>query len=567
MKNLRISLVILLIISGCKEELVPTVKTADIISIGQTTAVCGGEVISEGTSNAVVKGICWSTSSSPTIEDSNTIDGSGLGPYSSNLIDLKSGTEYYVRAYAINNIGTGYGELKSFTTEPPSIPEIITLNVYPVTETTATSGGKIILDGTSPITDCGLCWSTSENPTLSDNYLSFGIASDNFTITISGLEAGTSYYLRAYATNSAGIGYGNSYSFTTNLNGNSVPDFSTMDFDLEIFQCLVPTDDGFLLAGINDSKVCITKLDANFNTIWEKDNYEWGTIVEGEGWGMGSSYYVTINNMFINNEGNIACFYTTESGNDVIYHYNYVAELDNSGNEIKNTKISFFRKVIRTSDNGYLLLGVYSLTKLSHDLTNIWENNEASEFRFTSHTNTMDNGSAVTGGSQNVEKTSVLIKFTKNGILQWIKTDFNQNPNQDYGYDILEMPDGGYFIVGRTIKLQYPSNVDCMIIRTEISGDTLWTKKFGDSDNEWLNEIIYSSPEFIIVKEQVGYPNDANRKTVVLKIAHDGQILNINESLYFEKLIYCPSEYFIAVIKNNDQTIKLLKLSFEDIFH
>lgn len=567
MRNLRITLIFLFVLSSCKEEFVPTVKTADITSIGQTTAVSGGEVVSEGTSDAVIKGICWSTSPSPTIEDKNTIDGSGLGPYSSNLTDLKSGTEYYVRAYAINNIGTGYGELKSFITKPPSIPEIITLNIYPVTETTATSGGKIISNGTSPITDCGLCWSTSENPAISDNFISFGSASDNFNITISGLEAGTSYYLRAYATNSAGTGYGNSYSFTTNLSTNPAPGSSMIDLDLDIFQCLVPTDDGFLVAGINDSKICIMKLDADFNTIWKKDNYEWGNIVDGEGWGMGSSYYVTINNMFVINEDNIACFYTTEYGGDVIYHSNYVAELDNSGNEINNTKISFFRKVIRTSDNGYLLLGVYSLIKLSSDLTKIWENNEASDFRFTSHTHTMDNGAAVTGGSQTFEKTSVLLKFTENGVLQWVKTDLNQNPNQDFGYDILEMPDGGYFIVGRTARFEYPTNIDCMIIRTEISGDTLWTKKFGDSDDEWLDEIICSSPEFIIVKEQVGYPNDANRKTIVLKISPDGQILNINETLYFEKLIYCPSGYYIAVVKNNDQTIKLLKLSSVDIFH
>jgi hypothetical protein len=209
MKSLRMILIVWILFTGCNKEDVPVVTTADVTSVTQTSATCGGEVISQGDSEITEKGICWSTSDNPTILDSITVGGSGIEGFTCNLVKLNPGTEYFVRAYAINSSGTGYGETKSFTTEPATIPEVTGGNITSITLTSATiNGGTIISNGGLQIIDRGFCWNTIGNPTLSDNFVSLGAGSDTFSTTITGLEPNTCYYLLAYATNLAGTGYG-----------------------------------------------------------------------------------------------------------------------------------------------------------------------------------------------------------------------------------------------------------------------------------------------------------------------------------------------------------------------
>ena len=92
------------------------ITTKDITNIGVTTATCGGKITYYGDDEITARGVCWSTKPNPTISDSKTTDGSGTGSYTSYLSNLASQTTYYVRAYATNEVGTAYGEEKSFTT-------------------------------------------------------------------------------------------------------------------------------------------------------------------------------------------------------------------------------------------------------------------------------------------------------------------------------------------------------------------------------------------------------------------------------------------------------------------
>lgn len=94
----------------------PTVTTAAVNTISQTTATSGGNVTSDGVSDVTARGVCWSTSSNPTLSDSHTTDGSGTGEFVSNITNLNSNTQYNVRAYATNNVGTAYGDEQIFTT-------------------------------------------------------------------------------------------------------------------------------------------------------------------------------------------------------------------------------------------------------------------------------------------------------------------------------------------------------------------------------------------------------------------------------------------------------------------
>ena len=79
----------------------------------------------------------------------------------------------------------------------------------------ATCGGNVTDDGGFVITSCGICWSTSQNPTISDNHTTNSTGIGIFTNSITGLNPYTTYYVRAYATNSKGTNYGEQKSFKT----------------------------------------------------------------------------------------------------------------------------------------------------------------------------------------------------------------------------------------------------------------------------------------------------------------------------------------------------------------
>lgn len=99
-----------------KTAIAPAVITQPITDIKSTTAIGGGNVISDGGAEVFARGICWNTSPEPTIADTKTRNRIGTGIYTSNLIHLLPRITYYVRAYAINDIGITYGNEISFST-------------------------------------------------------------------------------------------------------------------------------------------------------------------------------------------------------------------------------------------------------------------------------------------------------------------------------------------------------------------------------------------------------------------------------------------------------------------
>lgn len=195
--------------------ILPSVSTTSISSITYTSAKSGGLVSSDGGSAILVKGICYSISSSPTVSNSVINNGSGIASYVSNLTGLLPGQKYYVRAFATNSIGTAYGEELSFTTNSYSIPTITTASATNITQTTATVGGNVTNDGGKPITSRGVCYSLTTNPTILDSNKVSGSGLGSFSIGLTKLLPTTTYYIRAYATNAIGTSYGNIISITT----------------------------------------------------------------------------------------------------------------------------------------------------------------------------------------------------------------------------------------------------------------------------------------------------------------------------------------------------------------
>ena len=96
------------------------------------------------------------------------------------------------------------------------LPTVSSGSVSNITETTATCGGNVTADGGATVTECGICWGESANPTVAGNHIAINTpAVGSFSVNISGLTAGTTYYVRAYAINSVGTAYGEEVSFTT----------------------------------------------------------------------------------------------------------------------------------------------------------------------------------------------------------------------------------------------------------------------------------------------------------------------------------------------------------------
>lgn len=194
----------------------PTVTTKSVSNISQVSASCGGNVTNNGGAEVTKRGVCWSTSQNPTTSNSHTTDGSGNGEFTSSITGLSANTKYYVRAYATNSAGTSYGEEKSFyTSQNQNEPTVTTKNITNITETTASCGGNVTNDGGAEVTERGVCWSISQNPTVDNNHVSSGSGNGEFSCSMTDLSPNTTYYVRAYAKNSLGIGYGEEKSFKT----------------------------------------------------------------------------------------------------------------------------------------------------------------------------------------------------------------------------------------------------------------------------------------------------------------------------------------------------------------
>jgi hypothetical protein len=211
----------MVLVVACTEEMSEVkldsqLSTSKIQNIASDSAVVTGYVIAEG-SGLSERGVCYSTTENPTTAGDKTVyeDGGSTSTFNVTLKDLTYATKYYARAYAVNSSGTIYGEQLTFTTLPV-VPTVTTGEFEPESGTaSATGGGNVTSDGGADVTARGVCYSTTENPTLTNSFTVDGEGLGDFASTLTNLNGLTTYYVRAYATNSAGTAYGAQVSFTT----------------------------------------------------------------------------------------------------------------------------------------------------------------------------------------------------------------------------------------------------------------------------------------------------------------------------------------------------------------
>lgn len=193
----------------------PTVRTVALSNISYTSASCSGSVEMDGGKSIITRGICYGETNNPTIEDYKVENGNGVGSFTCSMKNLKAGSTYHVRAFAENINGISYGEIIEFRTLSYSPPSVTTSPISKITESSATCGGNVISDGGDPVFGRGVCYGTSENPTISDNKIEKGQGEGAFSCEVTGLKEGTIYHYRAYAENRYGVSYGEDVMFAT----------------------------------------------------------------------------------------------------------------------------------------------------------------------------------------------------------------------------------------------------------------------------------------------------------------------------------------------------------------
>jgi len=231
MKNILLIAILFLLIFSCKKEesvvskaIPPVVKTNSSSEIASSTAKIWGEVVEEGSSAANERGFVYSEKNpSPSTSDNKVVSGFGKGEFNALISSLIPKTKYYFKAYANNQSGIAYGDAKDFTTlDGMNLPTLVTNQISNITFSGCTIGGNITSDGGGIILEKGIVYSTSANPTILNNKLVSSNSANSYTLVLGGLTDNTTYYIRAFATNSKGTNYGDQQVLTTLKNLTSI---------------------------------------------------------------------------------------------------------------------------------------------------------------------------------------------------------------------------------------------------------------------------------------------------------------------------------------------------------
>lgn len=213
-KYLLLTLLCMTVMASCQsepEEQVPIViETVKISEVGYTEAACAVEI--KGTFDQ--SGVCFATSEYPTTA-SECIASQNKTKFTCELTGLKSGQKYYLRAYATHGNETVYSTQKSFTTYKNGEPLVKVTTIADITYQTATFNGMLMSEGGQKVTERGFCYGQSAYPTVDDNKIAISGVVGKMAASVSGLDDGNAYHVRAYAAVGSQIYYSSDEQFLT----------------------------------------------------------------------------------------------------------------------------------------------------------------------------------------------------------------------------------------------------------------------------------------------------------------------------------------------------------------
>lgn len=195
----------------------PEVDSVSVSAIGVYGATFAATLVTDGNCTITDAGFCLSTTPGPTIDDRIFSVGAGHttgAALSLTTNALQEGTTYYVRAYAVNELGTTYGAETTFTTLAITPPDVSEVTVTRIASSVADVEASVLSAGHGTLTDAGFVYATHGNPTMADSRQSVG-ANTALRATLRSLQPLTTYYVRAYATNEKGTAYGPVVTLTT----------------------------------------------------------------------------------------------------------------------------------------------------------------------------------------------------------------------------------------------------------------------------------------------------------------------------------------------------------------
>ncbi|MBO7055265.1 MAG: fibronectin type III domain-containing protein [Bacteroidales bacterium] len=222
-KILSIITVCILAFFACKKDIellhetVPEIVTEECTDITESSAVLTCKLTNQG-SASVEYGFYYSeapNNTPTTVDKTISLSTQSNKSFRYTLTGLKENTTYYVRAYARNRVGEAQGKIVQFTTLSKKLPTMGSTSVTNVTTNSATLSGNIASAGTGTVKERGFCLSTTKTPTIADSCIFVGLGIGSFNYTLTELEDGITFYVRAYATSEVGTAYGETMSFTT----------------------------------------------------------------------------------------------------------------------------------------------------------------------------------------------------------------------------------------------------------------------------------------------------------------------------------------------------------------
>jgi len=201
-----------------------SVKTVSVDDVTTETAVLQGKLSHWGSDNPPTVGFYYATHFYVTEEDSCitvpvSLKRDSTVSYSYTLEKLQSNQIYYFRAFAKNEKGVSFGEELSFNTLSLTKPEVSISSIINISSSSATVNATVSYGGGMPVTERGICYSTSENPTMENNKIVCGADTGAYSGQIKNLLPYTTYYVRPYAINSLGTSYGEQIQIQTLIEG------------------------------------------------------------------------------------------------------------------------------------------------------------------------------------------------------------------------------------------------------------------------------------------------------------------------------------------------------------